>query len=354
MARLQLGMAGPEDAPELSRLLTESTHNSAMPPFELDRPDDIFRIMEVRGVDWKVIVTRDTERGGRLAAYASVAYRPCYVNGVLRRVPHMLDTFFSPEYRNGMLLGRAFKYVREHALDGEHFAQSQVCIENKVALGAFTSGKAGLPAFLPYGEHAFMTLPLGDVSGMGRAGAAARRVEVRRARASDIPDMEAFFRQWAPEKQFYPDYSFDKLGTGYYRGLSIGDFFLGFRNGRLAGLIGTWDQQEFKSTHYLADESRKDAATWGERDRPLFLHAVVTEENDPAVMAALADGVRAAYADSVYGFLALGLDAQDPLRYGLEHLPQSISVTKHFIVTYGEDPRPGLKEGLFYLDSARC
>lgn len=351
MARLQLGIAGPEDASELSRLLTESTHGAAMPPFALDRADDIYRIMDVRGEDWKVIVTRDTESDGRLAAYASVAYRQCYVNGSLRRVPHMLDTFFSPQYRNGMLLGRAFKYVKEQALEGENFAQSQVCINNKVALGAFTSRKAGLPAFLPYGEHAFITMPIGDVSGMGRAGAAARRVEVRCAEESDIPGMEAFFRQWAPDKQFYPSYSFDKLGSGYYRSISIGDFFLGFRNGRLAGLIGTWDQQEFKSTHYLTAEPGLDAGT---RDQPLFLHTVLTERNDPAVLAALVDGIRATFDDSVYGFLALGLDALDPLRYGLEHIPQSVSLTKHFLVAYGEDPRPGLIAGLFYLDSARC
>jgi hypothetical protein len=72
------------------------------------------------------------------------------------------------------------------------------------------------------------------------------------------------------------------------------------------------------------------------------------------VMAALVDGIRAAFDGSVYGFLALGLDALDPLRYGVEHIPQSVSVTKHFLVTHGEDPRPGLNQGLFYLDSARC
>jgi len=351
MKRLQLGIAGPEDAPELSRLLTESSQGSAMPPFALNRADDIFRIMEVRGTDWKVVVTRDTENDGRLAAYASVAYRQCYVNGSLRRVPHLLDTFFSPQYRNGMLLGRAFAYVREKTLAGENFAQSQVCIYNKVALGAFTSGKAGLPNFLPYGEHAFITMPLGDVPGMGRAGEAARRVEVRRALESDIPAMDAFFRRWAPEKQLYPSYDFDKLGTGYYRGLSIGDFFLGFRNGRLAGLMGTWDQHEFKSTHYLNGDADMVA---GAKDKALFLHAVVTERNDAAVMAALVDAIRAAFADSAYGFLAVGLDAMDPLRYGLEHIPQTVSVTKHFLVAYGEDPRPGLNAGLFYLDSARC
>ena len=91
MARLQVEFAVPADAPELSRLLTESTRGFAMPAFALDRPSDVFRIMEVRGSEWKVIVARDTERGGRLAAYASVAYRPCYVNGEARRVGHLLD-----------------------------------------------------------------------------------------------------------------------------------------------------------------------------------------------------------------------------------------------------------------------
>ncbi len=353
MARMQVDFAVPEDAAGISRLLTESTQGFAMPAFALDRADDIFRIMEVRGTGWKLIVARDTEQAGRLGAYASVAYRPCYVNGISREVPHLLDVFFSPAYRNGMLLARSFAFVKANALQGDEYAQTQVCIDNHVALGAFTSGRGGLPTYLPYGDHAFITLPLGDVPGMGRAGSAARRIEVRRAVASDIHVLEAFHRQWGPAKQFYPLYDFANLGSGYYRGLTIGDFFLGFRNGRLAGVAGTWDQQEFKSTHYLASPpSQADSEEVG--DKPLFLHSVLTEENDPAVMAALIDGIRADFASSPYGFLALGLDAKDPLRYGLEHVPHKISLTHHFLVTFGKDPRPGLKDGLFYLDSARC
>lgn len=349
MARLEVGFAVPEDAPELARLLTESTRGFAMPAFALDRPADVFRIMEVRGDEWKVIVARDTERGGRLAAYASVAYRPCYVNGQARRVGHLLDVFFDPEYRNGMLLGRSFAFVKAHALPPGDYAQTQVCVDNHVALNAFTSGKGGLPAYLPHGEHAFITLPIGDVPGMGRAGSAARKVEVRRATAADIPLLETFSREWAPEKQFYPVYAFDRLGEGHYRGLSIGDFFLGFRNGRLAGIAGTWDQQEFKSTHFISGEGNA-----ADTDRPLFLHALLMERNDPAVMAALVDGIRAERKASRYGLLALGLDVNDPLRYGLEHVPHRISLTRHFLVAYGEDPRKGLKEGVFYLESARC
>jgi hypothetical protein len=349
MARLQLSFATPGDAGEISRLFTDSTRGCAIPPFALDRPADMFRIMDVRGNDWKLIVVRDTEREGRLAAYGSIAYRPCFVNGQARPLPHLPEIYLSPEYRNGMLLARSYAFMKAQAM-GENFAQSQVCIRNEVALAAFTSGRGGMPKYFPYGQHAFITLPLGNAPGMGRAGAAARSVEVRRAGPGDIPALRAFFAEWGPAKQFYPVYDFDSLGTGYYLGLSLGDFFLGFRHGRLAGVTGVWDQMGFKSTHYL--DTADDPSSAG--GKPLFLHAMLTEENDPAVMAALIDGIRAAYAESGFGFLALGLDAQDPLRLGLEHVPQRVSLTYHFLVTFGEDPRPGLKPGPFYLESARC
>jgi hypothetical protein len=365
MARMQLGFAGPEDAAGLAALLTESTQGFAMPAFALERQADIFRIMEARGTDWKIIVARDTESGGRLAAYASVAYRQVYENGRLRRVGHLLDVFFSPVYRGGMLLSRSYAFVKENALQGEAYAQTQVCIDNSVALKAFTSGRGGLPAYLPYGDHAFITLPIRDVPGMGRAGASAKTYEVRRANLSDIPAMQAFSSEWGPEKQFYPHYEFDRLGDAYYRGITIDGFFLAFRNGRLAGMTGTWDQQEFKSTRYLdprpversADPSPTKASMSpggdGE-DSPLFLHSILMEHNNPAVFAALVDGIRAAYRESEFGFLALGLDVTDPLRYGVEHIPHRASVTHHFLVTFGRDPRPDLKSGVFYLESARC
>jgi hypothetical protein len=351
MARLQLGIAGPEDAPGLARLLTESTQGFAMPAFALERSADIFRIMDARGTDWKIIVARDTEQDGRLAAYASVAYRSVYENGSLRRVAHLLDVFFSPAYRGGMLLSRSYAYVKEHALKGDDYAQTQVCIDNSVALNAFTSGRGGLPAYLPYGEHAFITLPINDVPGMGRAGGAAKAYDVRRAATADVPAMEAFFAEWAPGKQFYPHYEFGKLTDPYYRGIAIGDFFLASKYGRLAGITGTWDQQDFKATRYLGSPSHRISAL---EDRPLFLHSILMEHNNPAVFAALADGIRLDMRGSEYGFLALGLDVKDPLRYGVEHIPHRASITHHFLVTFGKDPRPGLRPGVFYLDSARC
>ncbi|HLP42500.1 MAG TPA: hypothetical protein VK465_13410, partial [Fibrobacteria bacterium] len=321
-----------------------------LPPFALDRPEDFFRILEVRGPGSKVVVGRDTERDGRLAAYGVVAYRPCYVNGALRAVPQFLEVFISPEYRNAGLFSRGCAFYQEHVLRGDDFAQSQVCVTNQLALKVFTSGRGGGPAFLPYGRHALITLPLGDVPGMGRAGAAARRVESRRAQPEDIPALDAFFKEWGPTKQFFPAYEFGALGTGYYLDLAIDDFFLGFRNGRLAGVVGVWDQGRFKSTHTL-DGAEGNAIRGG---KPLFLHAMLMEENDPAVMAALVDCIRAAYAESPFGFLTLGLDAEDPLRYGLEHLPQGVVLTHHLLVTFGKDPRPGMRPGPFYLESARC
>lgn len=354
MARIQLDLVAPGDAPELSRLLTESTRGFAMPAFALERPGDIFRIMDVRGPEWKIVVARDPERGGRLAAYASVAYRPVYVNGAPRRVAHLLDVYFSPEYRRGMLLGRSFAFVRDHALKGEEYAQTQVCVDNGIALGAFTSGKAGLPAYLPYGEHAFLTLPVEDVPGMGRAGARARTFEVRRAVPADLPGLRDFFSEWAPSKQFYPLYAFDALGAAHDPGLAPEDYFLAFRQGRLAGVAGTWDQQAFKATHYLPPEGTPGTHLPPEADRPLFLHAMLTEHNDPAVFAALVDHIRATVRGTGYGLLALGLDARDTLRLGVEHIPHRLSLTRHFLVTYGADPRPGLRPGTFYLESARC
>jgi hypothetical protein len=350
MARLRLDLAGPGDAPEIGRLFTGFTGGSQAPPFALDRPEDFFRIMGVRGTEWKVVVARDTERDGRLAGYATVAYRRCYVNGEARALAHVLEGFISPEYRNGLLLGRSFAFIKTHALGSDDLAHAQVSVGNHVALEAFTSGRGGSPAFLPYGQHESITLPVRDVPGMGRAGAAARRVEVRRARPGDLPLLRAFFAEWGPSKQLYPVYDFDALGEGYYLGLSLGDFFLGFRHGRLAGVTGVWDQRAFKATHFFDEKGRSVP----HRDMPLFLHAMLMEENDPAVMAALVDGIRAAYTDSPFRLLALGLDTEDPLRYGIEHLPQSVSWNHHFLVTYGKDPRPALRPGPFYVESARC
>ena len=174
--------------------------------------------------------------------------------------------------------------------------------------------------------------------------------------------LQGFFDEHGPEKQFYPRYEFSRLGHGYYMGLSIGDFLLAFRNGRLAGVAGVWDQGSFKSYRLL--DAPATRAPGGEDGvpaprnagsiSPFFVHSILVEGNEPAVFADLLSWIMREYADSGRERIALGLDAKDPLLSALEGFTFKRFLSDHFLVTFGKDPRPALKPGVFYLEAARC
>lgn len=347
MSRVRIGRFEAGDLVSLAKLYFSATIEGSLMPFFLERKADILRIQDVRGTENDIAVAR-IEGSDGLAAYATHAHRQAYVAGRPRRVGNYLEMFIHPAYRRGMLMGRLFHYLRDVVVQPGEISQVQVALSNQRALDAFASLRAGLPGFYPYGKQAFVIIP--------RDSADARKAsdtEVRRATSPDIPAMQAFHDEWAPTKNFYPRYDFSSLGEPYYRGLSIGDYFLALRNGRIVGMTGIWDQIGFKAIHYLDLGNTEETVTIpGERF--LFLHSLLTESNSPVIFAALMNTIRFEYGNSEYLHLSVGLDATDPLRAGLDHLNPKTSFTHHFLLSYEQDPRPFLKPGPFYLEAARC
>lgn len=347
MSRVRVGRFEAGDLVPLAKLYFSATIEGSLMPFFLERKADILRIQEVRGPENGIVVARP-EGSDRLAAYATHAHHMAYIAGRPCRVGNYPEMFIHPAYRRGMLMGRLFHYLRDEIVQPGEISQVQVAMSNQRALDAFTSHRGGLPGFYPYGRQAFIIIPR-DPTDVRRAS----DIEVRRATSSDIPSMQAFHDEWAPTKHFYPRYEFSRLGEPYYRGLSIGDYFLALRSGRIMGMAGVWDQIGFKAIHYLDLRNTEETVTFpGERF--LFLHSLLTESNSPGILATLMNTIRYEYGNSEYLHLSVGLDASDPLRAGLDHLNPKTSFTHHFLLSYEKDPRPGLEPGPFYLEAARC
>lgn len=358
MAKVIIEPALPTDAVGLADLVREGTAETGTGCISLDRSSDVLLAANILGTEGGGIFSFRDELTSEVVGEATLAFRNVYVDGVIRRLPHLVTVYIRPAYRNGFLLARSHRYIKDHLFSGDEFGQVQVVKGNHTARKVLTSGKGGFPAYLPYGEYAYIRILF-----TGQAPKAKTGLEIRRATASDIPAIQAFFDEWAPTKQFYPRYDFSQLGKSYYMGLAMEDFILAFRHGRLVGLTGVWDQGAFKSYQLqepsktppsIAPHPSAEDAGQTKSIKPFFIHSIVIRENDPAVFSALVGWIHREYARSGYARIALGLDAKDPLLAGLEGFPFQKFLSDHFLVTFGKDPRPGLKPWLFYLEAARC
>lgn len=368
MPRFVIDEARPEDDAELRALFRVPMAGSIA--IASEREPNYFRSAAVQNEEPLVFVGRDTERGG-LAGVFSVGRRRVFVDGRPRALPYFCDLRILPAFRQGTLLARGYRFVRERVLDGDDLAQTIVIADNLVALEALTSGRGGLPVYHPYGEYHTYAVNI-------RSAARSRddlNCMVRRATGEDLPAIQAFLQKEAPRKQFYPVYDFTRLqGPGpvpdYYADIRIEDFFLAFAGAKLVGLVGVWDQKAFKQTRVIS-YARSIAYT-----RPLYnlaaratggivlppagslmeyfnLHALLIENDDPGIFAALIAAVKNTYRGGPHEYFLCGLDASDPLNAALGRERHRLIRGRHFLIGFGSDPRPTLRPGPFYLETAR-
>lgn len=372
MSRYLIGPARPEDSPDLCRLV----RMAAMPgsvSISMEREPDYFLAAGVQGERTSVFVARSADTGA-LAGVGAMSRRSVYVNGEPREIPYLSDLRIAPEHRKGRLLFQAYKYVGGHLLIGNAYAQTIVVEDNAQALDLLTSGRAHLPRYLPFGEYASPAILMEAKGTMGRtAGRTAGKAgpfEIVRADGSQASVMQALYDAEAPRRQFQPCYAFPDMGGGYGRDLGWEDYFLAYRNGNLVGMAGTWNQRRFKQTRIQAyggalkwlRPAVNALSPWlGTFPLPpagsvlpyLNLHALAIQGDDPDILAALVRGILAEFRGRGHAYLLCGLDARDPLRRALGGFRTRHFGGRHFLVTYGEDPRGGLRPGPFYLEAAR-
>ncbi len=329
----------------------------------MEREPDYFLAAGVQGEKTTVLVAR-SRADGKIAGVAAISRRWVYVNGIPSEIPYLSDLRILPQHRGGRLLAQAFAYVRKELLIGNDFAQTIVVEDNFQVLALLTSGRAGLPQYFPFGEYASPAIHMvkKQVRGMS--------VEIVRANSAHGPTLQAFYDHHARRRQFQPCYVFPDMGGRYGRDLKWQDYFLAYRNGKLVGMVGTWNQYNFKQTRvvsyggairWLRPAMNIFAPLMGSFELPpagsvlpyLNLHAIAIEDDNPKIFFELIQGVCNAFCNQGFSYLLCGLDVQDPLRNALNHFKKRHFGGRHYLVTFGKDPRSNLRAGPFYLEAAR-
>ena len=317
----------------------------------IERDPDFFASSAIQADDpcvWGVF-----EPSGRAVGMFGAGLRKVWLNGETR-MRYLSDLRIHPEYQGTSLLGRGFRVLRREVFKPGEWAQTLVLEDNFGALALLTSRRGGLPRYHPAGRYVSCLLP-------GQKISCPRDVHVRRAVAGDIAAMQRLLDEASRRRSFSHLLGLDDLGSRKWRDLEIGDFLLAERKGKIAGMMGLWDQDGFQRLR-VTGYSRSMAALrpcWNLFSKVRLPHAgtvlplikataIACENDDPQLLRAM---LAEALSRRDGRLLLLGMSAEDPLGIALRGLRGRKDYGRHFLVGWDGDP-PEWQEP-FAFDVAR-
>jgi hypothetical protein len=253
---------------------------------------------------------------------AERSIRRAYVDGSESRVGYLSGLRLSEEARNTSLLARFYRRLRDLHTDGRApFYLTTILSGNQEARRVLTSGRAGLPAYVPYGRLRTYLLPLYR----RRRGTPAGGV-VRGASPDALPAALACLHRFNAAFQFAPAYRAEdfQAGSPVLHALSAADLYLAFRGSEIAGTLAVWDQNGFKQSVVagyspglaairpaLALAARFGMAPrlprQGQSLPCLYAALISSRDADEALFRGLLDTVLTERANAGYAYLLLGL-----------------------------------------------
>ncbi|QCF27681.1 GNAT family N-acetyltransferase [Hydrocarboniclastica marina] len=353
-----------DDSPAILRLLANNSQPGKL-HLTFERAPDYFYGARVSCKEPDVYVAEHPD-GDELVGLFNVGYREVFVNGAVETVRYGHDLRLDQTFRGGSAMLAIYQMLRQ-VLEGPEWMQSVILADNAHYIKSVGGSRPGLPSFYPCGE-----IETSLLYGRRSKKVAIGNSEVRPATAEDLPLMQELLDREGPRKQFYPYYRFSALtGTDpFYRGLKPESYWLLFERGRLTGMVGTWDQATFKQTR-VVDYSPAIAlarpfynfgsALRGGARLParggcfhyLNLHSILIEDNQPERFELLLQDLSSRFTRE-YDALVCGFFKQDPLVNELARYRRHVLESRHFLTTYGADPRPDLDAGRIpFADIAR-
>ena len=207
------------------------------------RKPSFFQGVGVLGDESQIIVARNVENQS-IAGFGIRSIRRVFLNGREEKVGYLSGLRVAQEYRNGTLLARGYKFLKQLQEDGRTpLYLASIMEDNKMAIELLASRKVCLPLSQDLGRYCtFVYRVSKDPSSFANAG-----LEVRRGKADHIGDILKFLNKHNSKRQFAPCYKEqDFFDQKLFLGLALEDIYLAFRGKKMVGMLAKWDQQAFK------------------------------------------------------------------------------------------------------------
>lgn len=210
------------------------------------REPSFFHGLSVEGDFAQAFVFED--RTGEVRGQATRAIKRVWLDGEPTAVGYLGGLRIHPAARGSLGLARGFAFLRRlHRDERCELYFTTITTDNERAQAVLTSGRGGLPHYLPAGRVCFHAMaPSRLARTMGRVGG----LRVVTGATVGEARMLAFFEEHGRAEQFFPRLGAGDLNAPQYRGLELDDFLVVLNtSGTIQGAAALWDQRAYKQLH---------------------------------------------------------------------------------------------------------
>jgi hypothetical protein len=371
MSRFVFEPATEQHEPGLRRLFAESDMDGDI-KISFRREPNYFFAANLLGPFSQVVAARDSASGETIGV-ATRSIRPSFINGEVESLGYLADLRLDPRHRGGPLIARAYRHLKKLHQDGRTKLYFTVIAEgNRPALETIASGRAGLPPYRDYGRLLSPAINL-----LRRKSPAAAGAEIQRGTRALLPEIIDCLNRNHRRRQLAPCYTVDHFAGSSenpqrsLRAFKIEDFYVAVRGGRVAGVLGKWDQNDFKQTvvtgygkklrllrlaYNLAAPliGSPSYPTPGQPLRSFYASFIAVDDDDVDVFRALLRQLYNDHVGAAYHYFVVGLHEKDPLSSALADYSLTPFAARLFLVHFddGEEIFTSLDSRPPYLEPA--
>jgi hypothetical protein len=341
--------ATPDDEPEI-RALVGSLVMPGTVSVRFEREPDYFLGTTIQGRPCDVLIARHLP-DDELAGVMVRAERRVYLDGREARVAYIGQIRIAPRYQGHWLMQRAAAEavrLRDRSLPYVGVIASDNPVARGTIAGRRPPGSATVERIARLRSLAFVV--------HRRSGPRRTRLPVTAAQPETLETVADFMRFHGPSRQLFPVVDTEDLLDGVsYRGLRPRDLMIAWRDGDVAGILGSWDQSAYKQEilAHSGPRLRRLRPAYDLLARAIGAHSLprpgepirtafgclrCTADDDPDVLGALLRAARARARRQGQAFLLVGFDAAEPLA---RTLGRPLAVTYESDVYLGSFPGDG-------------
>lgn len=310
-----------------------------------------FDAIQIRGNENQIIGAIDRE-SSQICGVAVRSTRNVYINGKERKAGYLSNLRINPAARNGRILAQGYAALKKlHLADNAELYTTTIVKGNTTATKLLTSGRCGLPHYNHYGN--FYTAAI-TLLGRKKTLKLPADVEIQRGTVPMLEQIVACLNRNGRQKQFYPVYKrTDFEGAGAIAGMSVEDFYIASRRGKLIGVLGRWDQSLFKQVRvvryrgkmqYLRHPFNLVAGLLNRAPLPspgaVLQHFIVgfiaIDNDDPEIFRALLAAIYNDNLNAGFNYFAVGLHADDPLLGTIKGFSHTPFLSTMYVVNWPE------------------
>jgi len=318
-------LAREEDDQELRELLRDIEMSGDI-ALSFEHEPNYFVASNCANLNSQTMLVVDRERNS-IVGVASRAIRYAYVDGIKTKIGYLSNLRGKKEVRNALLLAKGYKFLKKLHGDAEvNFYISTIFSDNNVAQNILTSQRAGLPIYQERGK-----ITTGFISLMGRHKFHVPQVVRFSESTQSIKGVVEFINRYNAKFQYAPCYSVeDFVGEDKLVGFSTNELYLYIKEGKIAGVMGAWNQTSFKQVKvngysktyqylrplynlYTKLKGVPPLPPVGSYIQNIYGSFIAIEDNDIEVFHALLNSIKERWANRGFSYIAIGFHEKHPL-----------------------------------------